>query len=581
MVAPASPRRRSIFIKLAIALAAPVVFLVITETLLAICGVRVPTYVGLPPGVADYWIPCEPPTQPPGFNRAFPRNYKIFPETLPLFVKDKPANGFRVFCLGESSVAGLPYERGCFSDWLRLRLGAMLTDKSVEVVNAGNAGWYASEIRRLLQECLQYKPDLIVWMVGHNESVPENVLKIRKELRSPILNKIQIFVRGLRTTHFLSRWIPKLVPAQRENLHDRKAADEIRCFDDAELKILQKNFREATAGALSDAKKAGVPIVICTMPKNWRECPPSSSYYSDNIYKTDSLRARWKNSYEAGCALLDKSDFANAILQFNDALAIDPTPAKLQFVLARALEASGQIERAKECYLNALVRDACPMRALPWIEETIRDVAARESAPLADLEMIFNENGKNGVAGFEFIADNVHPNLIGHEVITNELLRIFEEKLKLQFDRSKDVGPVAGRARLGIDKLDKMVFEKSECHSNLGLVLASGNVDDLWKKTYNLAKSVLSVNANDWEVTAWLGLLETMNGEAALGKQLIERAMSKDSYVLLSFVYFYRNEPPYTRVLDKAKIDIDGFEKQFTPGMRVQYENRVSRARNR
>ena len=52
------------------------------------------------------------------------------------FLADKPANGFRVFVIGESSAAGVPYDVGhAFSAFLQTRLQAELPSQSVLEVN--------------------------------------------------------------------------------------------------------------------------------------------------------------------------------------------------------------------------------------------------------------------------------------------------------------------------------------------------------------------------------------------------------------------------------------------------------------
>lgn len=121
------PDLRRIFTKIAIALAAPVLFLGACEAALAIAGFGAPHFYGLPPGVSTYWIPFRNGAgEWVGYRRAFPRAYSQYPESRPLFAKEKPAGGFRVFTVGESTVEGSPYELGSFTDWLRVRMVHMM-----------------------------------------------------------------------------------------------------------------------------------------------------------------------------------------------------------------------------------------------------------------------------------------------------------------------------------------------------------------------------------------------------------------------------------------------------------------------
>ncbi|MFN0206295.1 MAG: hypothetical protein ACKVS6_08265 [Planctomycetota bacterium] len=563
--------------KLLIAICAPVVFFVIAEIVLALGGVKISRYVGTG-GVANYWIPYPEKGPVEGYNRVFPRGYKIYPEKLPLFVKDKPANGFRVFCLGESSVQGLPFEIGCFADWLRLKLTLMLPDRAVEVVNAGNNGWYAKEIRVLLNECIEQKADLLIWMVGHNEMVPQNVLAIRNEIQRPWIYTIKTELQHLRTFEFLSRALPSVTGKTRITLHDRKEADGRPCYNADELELIKNRFHNETDGAMADAKKANVPVIMMTPPKNVRQFPPSGSYFSDAVLASKELKDRWTEWYEKGAAALDQTkDYDLAIQYFSEAAKIDNSPAKLHFGLTRAHEARGNAVAAREGYIKAYTQDFCPMRAQPWASDSVREISKKHDLPLVDLELIFNNAGSLQLAGNEYITDNVHPNLTGHELIANELLGVMERKLRLPLDHTKDLPRDICRERIGINAIDQYETLKSECNANARLVIGSGNVDEQWKRAYDLTVKVLNIKKTDWEIMALQGVLEAMNGKAGVGKELIERAMSNDEYVLITYLLQYHYEPPFTRVMAAANVDIQRFEAGLSPQLKTVYKNRESR----
>ncbi|HZL99602.1 MAG TPA: tetratricopeptide repeat protein [Planctomycetota bacterium] len=565
-------------VRIGLVLAAPVACLLLLEGVLALAGVRVPRYAGFQDGGA-YWIPCELEGRPPGYTRCFPRNYKQAPEELPLFLRDKPGNGWRVFVLGESSVKGLPYEVGCFSDWLRLRARAMLPGRTVEVVNAGNVGWHASDIRTLAQECLEHEPDLLIWMVGHNEFVPHNVLTLRRELERPVLHALQGAVSGLRTARWLGRYLPALRP-QRESVFDQLQSEERPCFG-PELPLLRQRFREATAGVVADARAAGVPIILCTMARNLRQSPPSYSYYSEAMRADPALRAHWDEAYAAGLLALQQGDAPGALAALGQALALDSTPAKLHYALGQAHAQAGQAEEARAAYARALEQDASPMRAQAWAEQAIRDVAAESGAPLADLQTLFDGSSPLGVAGNELIFDNCHPNLRGHELIAQTLLELIERQLQLPFDRSRDVPPERGRALLGLDQYGAFLAQRGEALNLVKLALQSGAVDDLWTRASESCTAVLQADPADWEVQGGLGLLEALAGRAAEARGLIEAAMAKNPYVKTSYVYFWTTEPAYRRAFAAAGLDMAAVEASLSPSERSQVQNRLYQAQLR
>ncbi|HKD99908.1 MAG TPA: hypothetical protein VKE69_02765, partial [Planctomycetota bacterium] len=84
--------------RMALALLAPLAFLGLVEAVLAVAGVDALRY---PQGLDRYWV-LNTELRPPGYQRFQPRSRKQFPEAVPIFLRDKPANGFRVFVLGES-----------------------------------------------------------------------------------------------------------------------------------------------------------------------------------------------------------------------------------------------------------------------------------------------------------------------------------------------------------------------------------------------------------------------------------------------------------------------------------------------
>lgn len=578
-------RKRRLPARIAIVILAPVVFLALSELVLALAGVRIPKYYSLK-AEPDYWIPyygidkTDKTGEPSGLQRVEARKYKYAPEKLPLFLKEKPQNGFRIFIFGESSVQGSPYEIGSFTDWIRIRLGAMMPARAVEAVNAGNAGWHAGEIRTLLQESLHYQPDLLVWMVGHNEFVTQNMIHIARHVRNPNLSKIQDFAKTLRTTQALSRWVPGLVQTSRVTLSDRMPKDGQPCVSDAELEYMKNRFRESVEGAIADAKNANVTIVLCTMPTNYT-FEPSGSYFSERVRADPTLQKTWNDLYIQGVTALDAKDAEAASLKFEEALKMDGTPAKLRFRLGKTYEILGRTERARAELIKALELDAYPNRALPWIQQIIRDAAAKYNVVLTDLETVFNKAGALGLGGTELIYDNVHPTLQGHERIAEELLFTFERKLNIPLDRARDITGDAGRKALGLDQYNLKIAKRNEALMNFRLVLFSGDAADQWRRTRAMAGEALVTDPSDMEILGAIGLLETMRGETAAGKEMIEKAMGADSYVKLQYIFYYKTEAPYQRVFDKSGIDMTAAEKKLDDAEKKVLEHRLNRQKSR
>ncbi|MFQ5583969.1 MAG: SGNH/GDSL hydrolase family protein, partial [Calditrichia bacterium] len=87
-----------------------------------------------------------------------------------LFLKEKPANGYRIFVLGGSSAAGYPYhENLLFSRILQKRLSDAFPEKYIEIVNTAMAAINSYTLLDFMDEILENQPDAILIYAGHNE----------------------------------------------------------------------------------------------------------------------------------------------------------------------------------------------------------------------------------------------------------------------------------------------------------------------------------------------------------------------------------------------------------------------------
>ena len=95
--------------------------------------------------------------------------YEIAPSRLEHFCADsfaakKPANEFRIFVLGDSTVQGRPWTiETSFTKWLELSLNAAEPRRTWRVVNCGGVSYASYRLVPILQEVLAYQPDLIIF----------------------------------------------------------------------------------------------------------------------------------------------------------------------------------------------------------------------------------------------------------------------------------------------------------------------------------------------------------------------------------------------------------------------------------
>ena len=87
------------------------------------------------------------------------------------FAAEKEPGTFRIFTLGGSTTYGRPYQDATsFSGWLRELLNHIPNSSlRYEVINAGGISYASYRVVKILEELLQYDPDLFIIYTGHNE----------------------------------------------------------------------------------------------------------------------------------------------------------------------------------------------------------------------------------------------------------------------------------------------------------------------------------------------------------------------------------------------------------------------------
>ena len=87
-----------------------------------------------------------------------------------IFEVDKQPTTKRIFMLGESTMAGYPFDYNATAPrLLRDRLAQVLPQYNIEVVNVGLAAVNSYTVLDFTKELVDYAPDAFIVYVGHNE----------------------------------------------------------------------------------------------------------------------------------------------------------------------------------------------------------------------------------------------------------------------------------------------------------------------------------------------------------------------------------------------------------------------------
>ena len=107
---------------------------------------------------------------------------------------------------------------------------------------------------------------------------------------------------------------------------------------------------------------------------------------------------------------------------------LDPRHAEAQFLLAKVLEAKGNIAQARVAYYRAKDEDICPLRMTESMHAAVHRVAKQTDTALIDVRKWFEENSETGIPGGYQMIDHVHPRIDGHQAIAKLLFNYLVEQ---------------------------------------------------------------------------------------------------------------------------------------------------------
>jgi tetratricopeptide (TPR) repeat protein len=302
-----------------------------------------------------------------------------------LFLKDKPAECYRIFVLGGSTTAGFPYGNNLmFTRILHRRLMDTFPDRRIEVVNTAFSAINSYTLLDFMDEILQQQPDALLIYAGHNEfygalgvGSAESLARNRWIVKSYLkLQKFKTFdlVRDVVAGAFemssgknddaadpIATAMARIAKEQSIPLHGELYEAGITQFSENLKEIVQK------------AKAAGVAVMLSELVSNVRDQEPFISAEIDSL----------------------------------------PDAAEI-FNRAKELEKSGKFEAARAAYYRAKDLDLLRFRAPQIFNRIIREVALENDIPCVPMQSYFENASSNGLIGTNLILEHVHPNIDGY-----------------------------------------------------------------------------------------------------------------------------------------------------------------------
>lgn len=430
--------RRIWFLRIGMALVAPLAFLLLAEGILSLANFGYPT---------TFFIESEQ----DGVlttNARFGWHYQQQTVTTPhpcLFPADKPQDAVRIFVLGESAAVGTPDPAFGFVRQLELMLRKQFPSRRLEVINAAMRGINSHVILPIARECAALEPDLLVIYMGNNEVNGLYAPQTPSAFFGRHPGLIPLFHRAkqTRTGQLLRRVLRAHPEAYQEEKHTR-APDFFEKYHTrttgAGRQGVYRNFQANLRRICQVGLDAGATVIVSTVAVNLRDCPPLASLHRDNL--TAALRERWGLLYQQGTVAEKEGDNVEAVDSYEEAAGIDDEYAELHFRLARCAQRAGDPDKAKRHFALARDRDALQFRTDSRLNEIVRAVVAEQQERpiyLVDAEKILAECDRcpDGIPGNELFYEHVHFRFDGDYEMAKALLPSIVDVLRQRRGRSR------------------------------------------------------------------------------------------------------------------------------------------------
>jgi tetratricopeptide (TPR) repeat protein len=435
-----SPPRNSLPVwkKLVFSAAVVVVFFGLTELALSLLGVRpllydedpfvgfssvVPLFVEQTDGAGRVQLVTAE-------NRLRLFNRQSFP-------RDKSPRAVRVFCLGGSTTYGRPYDdTTSFAGWLREFLPVADPSHEWQVVNAGGISYASYRVALTMEELVRYQPDLFVVYTGHNEFLEQRTygalrdtpLPLRRleeaASRTRIYSALERLQRKLGETSGTIDPARDLLPAEVDAVLDHTVGPESYTRDDQLREQILEHYRVSLVRMIALARQADADIIFVTPASNLRDFTPFKSQHAEGL-NADRQEAWLEHMEQAGTEFRTQQ-FERALTALDQAAQIDDRHAILHFLRGRVLLRLEHYAEARQAFIRARDEDVCPLRAITPMRQIVLDVAARHQVPVVDFVALMDRNAQDGIPGFDWFLDHVHPKIEGHRQLALELMEVME-----------------------------------------------------------------------------------------------------------------------------------------------------------
>lgn len=441
-------------------------FFLLLELLLAILGVKPVLYEQDPfVGFAANIPLFQEETEAAGDSYLVTNPNKGRWFNLQRFPKRKAPGTYRIFSLGGSTTYGRPYDdTASFSGWLRELLVPADPSRTWEVINAGGISYASYRVAMVMEELIQYEPDLFIIYAGHNEFLERRTYRTLLEAPKPLTtvgalaSRTRIYAAGQKILTAASRNQESPAPgAELKSEVDTILANSVGpqdyTRDDAFREKVLAHYRFNLNRMIDMAQSAGANVVLVIPASNLKDCSPFKSEHStglstQDIERFESLMARAES-------LRNQDQLQLSLSALEQAQAMDDRYAGLHYQKGLVFYDLGRYAEAKEAFHRAVDEDICPLRALTSIQEMIREIAAQRGVPVLDFAAEIEDRSDHGIPGSDHFLDHVHLTVEGYRLLALRLIDTLATEGVLRVAESWGPEAIEGVTRTVEGKLDQ------------------------------------------------------------------------------------------------------------------------------
>jgi tetratricopeptide (TPR) repeat protein len=357
----------------------------------------------------------------PGVRYRYFSAVKFKPSTSPdYFLAPKPQGTYRIFCLGGSTTVGFPHwYNSAFSSFLRDRLRATFTDRSIEVINIGMTATNSYTVVDMVGDVLAFEPDLLLVYDGHNEFYGALGAASRESLGgSRWLSRFSLTLANIKTYRLARDIVDAFAslfstedPASRGTMMERLSRGKTVPFGSP----MYQDGLDAFSANLKELKelcaRGGVPVILGTQASNLRGLAPFASGMPAGIQPP--ARTTFNTHFNTGMEHCLNDNFTAALAEFRAAAAVLPSHAEAHYRIAQCLDTLGKPQEALPEYVAARDLDELRFRTSSDFNAAIRSMEDGKTCYCADIESTFAEASPGHIVGDELILEHLHPSAYG------------------------------------------------------------------------------------------------------------------------------------------------------------------------